>query len=457
MVDEAGKAADSTVHAGVTFFGQFIDHDITLDVSTSLDRPVFAGDVENSRTSNLDLDCVYGNGPDASPFLYDLPKLVVGDTLGQPNRYDLARFNGVALIGDSRNDENAIVSQLQAAFIAFHNAVVDAIVESSGGTIAELSPAQKRATFETARDHVIHYYHRLIAEDFLPNIIGVARTLEITTKGRKFYFKDGFFNPAANRVRRPYIPIEFSVAAYRFGHSQVRETYDLNQNRKNIPLFDLDDPMGLMGFKPIDPANVIDWRFFFPVDGSPQKAQRARKIDTKLPSHLFELNRVNVVPADDLGSLAARNLNRGRIYRLPSGQALAQVMGFDALAADGAVRHTLALRLTPLWYYILQEAKQQPVQKKYNMVVKTKLVKTSNYIKSSYKKGAGDSDGGDILGPVGGTIVGEVLIGLIDHYRESTGKGLDFIPSVEIGTTDAGEYGLRFQMQNLLRFTGLLQ
>lgn len=362
----------------------------------------------------------------------------------------------MALIGDPRNDENAIVSQLQAALIAFHNAVVDAIVEHEGTTIADLTPVQKRETFETARDHVIHYYHRLIAEDFLPNVIGADRTIEIATKGRRFYFKNGFYNPDANRVRRPYIPIEFSVAAYRFGHSQVRETYDLNQTRQNVLLFDPTDPMGLMGFKPIDPANVIDWRFFFPVDGSSQAPQKARKIDTKLPQHLFHLDQVNVVPAGDLGSLAARNLNRGRIYRLPSGQLLAKAMKLDALVADSAVTKTRAVSLTPLWYYILQEAKQQTVQRKYDMVVKTKLIKTSDFLKSLHKKDTGDSDGGDILGPVGGTIVGEVLIGLIDHYRESTGKGLDYIPSVEIETIDTGEYGLCFQMQNLLRFAGLL-
>lgn len=177
MVDESGQAGDSTVHAGITFLGQFVDHDITLDISTRLDRPAIASDVENNRTSNLDLDCVYGSGPEGSPFLYDLPKLVVGNDLGQPNRYDLARFNGVALIGDARNDENAIVSQIQAAFIAFHNAVADALVERSGSTIDNLSSTQKREIFEMARDHVIHYYHRLLAEDFLPNIIGVDRTL----------------------------------------------------------------------------------------------------------------------------------------------------------------------------------------------------------------------------------------------------------------------------------------
>ena len=424
-MEEGGQSGgEGIAPAGVTFFGQFIDHDITLDVTTQLDQPALPEQVENQRTINLDLDCVYGAGPEASPYLYDLPKLVVGDPVGTNGRHDLARFNAVALIGDPRNDENVIVSQLQAAFIAFHNAMVDKLLHKKELTEASLTPTQKRKIFEEARDHVIHYYHRLLIEDFLPQVIGVQLTKKIAEEGRRFYFKDGFYNNQNSRIRRPFMPIEFSVAAYRFGHSQVRQSYTLNGARTDVDLFGPEkdelnsqtdgsapnDP-GLRGFRPIEEQNVIDWRYFFAVDGSPVEPQKARRIDTKLPAHLFNLDRFGVVPSDDLGSLAARNLNRGRIYRLPSGQKLAKRMGLKSIPADDVVKSNLVIEETPLWYYILQEASHVQatwidnlaVEKSGNGEEEAAPKQRSGY---GLKQVAGETNEfGNILGPVGGTIV----------------------------------------------------
>ncbi|MEM1400034.1 MAG: peroxidase family protein [Pseudomonadota bacterium] len=451
-VTPGAPVGDSSIPAGVTFFGQFVDHDVTLDVSTRLDQPAIPEEIENFRTINLDLDCVYGAGPEASPYLYDLPKLVVGTELA-PGRNDLPRFNEVALIGDPRNDENAIVSQLQAAFIAFHNAMVDKIIEDDPFLDPlTLTPQEKREVFEEARDNVIHYYHRLLVEDFLPQVIGVNRTVNIAQNGRKYYFPEGFYDNDKARIKRPFMPIEFSVAAYRFGHSQVRQTYTLNENRQDVALF---DPSGLMGFKPIEPVNVIDWRFFFPVDdGSGIDPQKARRIDTLLPNHLFRLDEVGVVSPGDEGSLAARNLNRGRVYRLPPGQEIAKWLGEVPIAADLLTETTLAIPSTPLWYYILQESSHIETSRTYNMSVEVAwgADNKSNPIET---KGEG-SGFGDILGPVGGTIVGEVIAGLIDHYRETTGKGLDYIPSVKLETIDTGKFGQRVQMQHMLEFAGQL-
>ncbi|MGF1475796.1 MAG: peroxidase family protein [Geminicoccaceae bacterium] len=440
MLDDQGAVNDSATPAGFTFLAQFIDHDITLDTSSKLDRPAVPRAVENSRTPNLDLDCVYGAGPEASPFLFDLPKLRVGQPIGG-ERFDLARFDGIALIGDPRNDENVIVSQLQAAFIAFHNALADRLLAARGVALNALSEQAKRELFEAARDHVIHYYHRLLIEDFLPHIIGVERTIDIARRGRRFYFKDGFYDGANDDVRRPFMPVEFSVAAYRFGHSQVRQTYDLNAARLGVELFAAD---GLMGFRPIAETDRVDWHRFFAVDGR-GAPQMARKIDPLLPGHLFHLDEVNVVPPGDLGSLAARNLNRGRTFRLPSGQAIARAMGETPLAADETVREHLAIEETPLWYYVLQEASQV-------------VVTAEGYLPKVKSMGHGREMGsaaGNVLGPVGGTIVGEVITGLIDHYRERTGKGLDFIPEIDLETTDTGQFGQRFLMQNMLSAASL--
>ena len=461
MVEGGQSGGEGIAPAGITFFGQFIDHDITLDVTTQLDQPALPERVDNQRTINLDLDCVYGAGPEASPYLYDLPKLVVGDPIGSSGRHDLARFNKVALIGDPRNDENVIVSQLQAAFIAFHNAMVDKLLHEDGLTDASLTPTQKREIFEEARDHVIHYYHRLLIEDFLPQVIGVQLTKQIAQDGRRFYFADGFYNNKNSTIRRPFMPIEFSVAAYRFGHSQVRQSYTLNETRQDVDLFN-SETGGLRGFRPIEDQNVIDWRYFFAVDGSSVEPQKARRIDTKLPAHLFKLHEVGVVPSDDLGSLAARNLNRGRIYRLPSGQQLAEYMELKSIPADDDVKSTLVIEETPLWYYILQEASHVQATWKDNLAVEKKgsgQAEVDPEQKSGYglkQTPGGTKEFGNILGPVGGTIVGEVIIGLVDHYRESTGKGLDLIAEIDIGAKETSEFGRRVQMQHFLDFAGLL-
>lgn len=459
MEEGAQPVGEGIAPAGITFFSQFIDHDITLDVTTQLDQPALPQRVPNQRTINLDLDCIYGAGPEASPYLYDLPKLVVGSPIGSSGRHDLARFNGVALIGDPRNDENVIVSQLQAAFLAFHNAMADKLIDEKELDEASLTPKQKREIFEEARDHVIHYYHRLLVEDLLPQVIGVQRTIEIAQDGRRFYFQDGFYDNENSTIQLPFMPIEFSVAAYRFGHSQVRQSYTLNEAQQNVNLF---DPVtgGLRGFRPIEEQNVIDWRYFFAVDGSPIPPQKARRIDTQLPDHLFKLHLVGVVPSDDLGSLAGRNLNRGRTYRLPSGQQLAERMGLESIPADEVIKTSLVVEETPLWYYILQEASHVQTKWKDNLAIEAN---GSSQQEFNQKAGYGlkqepenTKEFGNILGPVGGTIVGEVIIGLIDHYRESTGKGLDFIADIDIGAKETAQFGRRVQMQHLLNFAGLL-
>jgi len=359
--------------------------------------------------------------------------------------------------------------------------------------------------FEDARDHVIHYYHRLLVEDFLPQVIGADRTANLAQQGRKWYFPDGFYDNENSAIQLPWMPIEFSVAAYRFGHSQVRFSYHLNNATQDVPLFsfptDGSPPspnMHLMGFTPLADSHVINWRYFFPVGGSESLLQHARKIDTKLPSHLFALDRANVIPQGDLGSLAARNLNRGRVYRLPSGQDIATAMGIAPVSADATTINTLAFGQTPLWYYILQEADHVSTtwNTNYNMILEVPAATSNENAASSSLESIGSTSlesirggkgyrpdttiaalaesteaastestetasipltGGNILGPVGGTIVGEVIYGLIDHYRERTGKGLDYNSSISLEETNTGIYGRRIQMQHVLDFAGQLE
>ncbi len=385
-MDESGAAScvqDGNVPAGFTFFAQFIDHDITLDPVSRLDRPADPSSLRNFRSPNLDLDCVYGGGPDVTPYLYRSDgKLVIQrrrERRDGPWFDDLPRMGrtNVAIIGDPRNDENLFVSQLQLAFLKFHNRVLDDLPNGD---------------FERARDTVVHYYHRAIVEDLLPRILDGRQLADICHNGLRYY-------AGALKTEHPCMPVEFSVAAYRFGHSQVRDRYHVNDRHLDVDLFDQG------GF--MRPRTYVDWRYMFEFDGE-RAPQYARRIDTRLPAALMNLPaRVAANPS----SLAQRNLLRGRVFRLPSGQSVARRMAADGvidvgevLEPDEATRRS-GMKDTPLWYYVLQEA--------------------------------GES-GGDRLGPVGSRIVGEVLVGLIEHYRDRTGKGLDLVPEVDIGLPEPG-------------------
>ena len=362
----AGGADSPTIPAGFTFFGQFIDHDITLDVTSSLERQNDPAAVENFRTPLLELDNVYRSGPDVDPYLYDFVngrftgKLVYG-TPANPNDLQRAK-NGRAIIGDPRNDENALISQLQLTFIKFHNAVVDATA----------SPGlQGNSLFEEAQRIVRWTYQYIIVKEFLPLIVGQAMVDSILNDGCMCYEWD---RP------HPPIPVEFAVAAYRYGHSQVRQTYKVNDATAQ-PLDLFGSALG-MGFQPIAPQHVVQWRHFFKVPGNAQVPQMGKKIDTVLAPGLLNLPFV-ADPRPARKSLASRNLVRAKSFSLPSGEAAARAMKLQPLAAAQNPIGDMGLRETPLWFYLLKEA--------------------------AVTSGAG----ADHLGPVGGRIVAEVLLGLL--------------------------------------------
>ncbi len=462
---------NSLAPAGITFLGQFIDHDITLDVSSKFSRPQINAALENGRTPNLDLDCVYGGGREASPYLYhdagdaaNKAKLIEGKPLegaGTKGRFDLQRnIDGRAIIGDPRNDENIFVGQVQAAFIRFHNACVDYLSNPPKGPDGKPVREAVHGTeelYEKARDTTTHYYHRIVLEDLLYRIIGLEMIQAIATQGRQFYFPNGFNDGDDGWPERPFMPVEFSVAAYRYGHSTVRDEYVLNAGKKK-PLFDKD----LRGFQPLPKGCHLDWDWYF-VAQDKIAEQFAHKIDPFLPAPLFELPGF----AAPEHSLPSRNLMRGRIFRLPSGETIGQRMvdeGVDIAAREamgpemilsaetkmpakvkelfGKLTSEYAMTETPLWLYVLMEA--ATFGKGFS----------SPEIFTPEEKA---SKGGDRLGPVGGRIVGEVLMGLLDHYRDATGKGLDYDPDIPSGVPHgvqlAGmKFGPRMSMRALIDF-----
>ena len=350
-----------------TYFGQFVDHDLTLDLSPSPTATVDPATLVNQRTLTFDLDSVYGGGPDVSPQLYqaDRTRLLVN-----PNRFDLPRNpDGSAVLVERRNDENQILAQIHAAFLAFHNTQVDAGLG-----------------FDQARAVTVAAYRHIVRTEFLPHIVSAATLATVTDDLKKG--KQGFYDPG--KRKEPMTPVEFSVAAYRFGHSQVRLAYRLNGNGNcaNLQVFSLTDPAAsLMGGRPIPETRRISWGMF--LDDLPQPEGCAgvqprnisRKIDPLLSASLF---RLPIPGAEAAGSnvLGFRNLIRAKFYDMPTGQTVARAMGATPLTVPQA--GPLFADATPLWYYILAEA-------------------------------SADNDGAT-LGPVGGRIVAEVFVDVLAKF-----------------------------------------
>jgi hypothetical protein len=379
-----GIDQSTTIPAGFTYLGQFIDHDITFDPTPFGARDSRPRRTVNLRTPRLDLDSLYGGGPDLQPYLYekDAPRrllLAKGPPLDLPRNHE-----NVALLGDRRNDENAIISQLHLLFARFHNRIADDL-----------------GSFEKARRRVLRHYHWIVLHEYLPMVLGDS------WKGPRKHFR-----PAGE----PFIPAEFSGAAFRFGHSMVRPSYGI----RALPLETSQPGEGgialfpdLQGFRKLEEIRRIDWERFFEL--ADRRPQDSSKIDTRLAGPLFAL------PFDDEPALARRTLLRGKKLGLPSGQTLAHALGQPALD-DKALRlkdvpEPLREKLTgstPLWYWILCEA---------------------------------EKGGGEQLGPLGALIVGEVLTGLIETDPTSfVNAKPDWKPGVLGGTP--GE----FSMASLVRY-----
>lgn len=415
MVNEP-SSNDGPIPAAYTYFGQFIDHDITktsFDLSLKpasgkdiiddaslvpLAKADLSAKVFNDRSFSLDLDSVYEG--DARDSILPDGRFRIG--LLSPSGFnpiptierthDLPRrdpdptnkaLDRAALIGDPRNDENLLVAQTHVAFLRSHNRLID-----------------RGLSFDQARRAVRRRYQWAVLHDFLPRVCDPSVIHEVLANG------PSFFKPATRADM--VMPVEFSAAAYRFGHSMIREAYDHNATFGPPPapglatfnfLFtftalsgDISPAPGPSQEFPTLPDNwTIDWRRFFGTAANPASLNPARLIDTHLMPVLSELpNEVGEPIVSLMGVLAARNLRRGYLLGLPTGQAVAATIGVAPLArqvlvdavalADRPMVDAAGLfDRTPLWFYVLAEA--------------------------------GDAKGpeGKHLGPVGSRIIAETL------------------------------------------------
>jgi hypothetical protein len=343
ICDGGSDCEDAEGASGWPLFGQFIAHDITADRSPVTLRADPAA-LRNFHAPRANLEPLYGGGPAADPYLYsraDPSKFLLGPSQDHPRNHE-----GIALIGDPRNDVHFFVTRLHTAFARAHNRIVDRL-RDDGVAEAEL--------FAKARRVTTWHYQWILLEEFLPRVTG-DRVGE-----RRVYTPEG----------PPTIPLEFADAAFRYGHSQIRNAYRLTKEGDDLLLFP-----DLLGFRPNE--SELDWSALFDLPGRPCW-QPAKRIDGTLARSLIELPQAitGAVDVEAYRSLAARDLQRCQALGLPSGETVARAIGEEpvdsGLGWDG----------TPLWYYVLVE-----------------------------------SDG-ERLGPVGATIVGEVLRGIIELDPES--------------------------------------
>ncbi|SDG31437.1 peroxidase family protein [Klenkia brasiliensis] len=368
--DPSDRDADDNpaITGGYTFLGQFIDHDLTRDTTPLTEQAVDPHGLRNFDTACFDLGSVYGRGPDLDPQLYDPARpgwLAVGEPDGVP---DLPRApDGTAHLGDPRNDENLVITQLHAAFLRFHN----------------VQMAEGRSYLDARRLTQWHFQW-LVVQEFLPRVCQPAVVQGLLALGNRI----PWFRPRS--TVRPMMPLEFSVAAYRFGHSMVRSEYEVNDAHV-FPVFGT-APDDLSGGRPVPPGHRVHWEYFFDVPGRarPDGLNLARRIDTRLALPLHDLPGT-VVSRDTtplITDLAERNLLRGKRLGLPAGQDVAARLGQRPLtnAQLGLTDPGWGGR-APLWFYVLKEAEL--------------------------------TQGGARLGPTGGLLVAGTLLTLLFLDRTS--------------------------------------
>jgi Animal haem peroxidase len=411
--DPYGTNPDNpTMTAGSTFVGQFTDHDITFDQTSQLGVPQDPLVSPNTRTPALDLDSVFGGGPGLRPDLYEPnpdgsvgPKLRIGSGGVHEDVPRVGNGDGTysAFLGDPRNDENVIIAGLHCAHILFYNRVLDELSQLDLRAFPSVRSARggevshHYVKFLIAREVTLWHYQWLLVNEHLPQIAGQGVVDDVLRFGNRVY------RPPAGDA---FMPIEFGAAAYRFGHSMVRPSYRANftsgtgdsPSPTANPFFalvfdvgqrDFSDPVSydrddLLGGYPA-PRRYIGWQTF--LDLGDGQVKNNKKVDATISSVLFTLPVPAIAPHTQTAPvvLPQRNLLRQLTWGLPSGQSIARAIGAEPLARDdlgdiGGVYPRFA-RSTPLWYYVLAEAKV--------------------------------AAGGLRLGPVGGRIVVETLIGLL--------------------------------------------
>lgn len=410
-----------SLSAGFTFLGQFIDHDmtefrvvspefgLTMQNPTLGQRQKILEDGEaptstNGRSAHLDLDSVYGVLDDIDLALFDDKGYFKTFKDESGRSVDILRnqnYKDGRLIADPRNDENKIIVQLHVLFERLHDKL----------HVPPKSSENLKASIAGTRKKAVEIYRKIVLYDYLSRIANPSIVLSV---GERIIENRSLFQKSNLRARRALrilgigdsvsekeienlivTPVEFAHAAFRLGHSQIRDGYRMN-SVLGLPLFTTgavptNNPPDLRGNASITKNIEIEWKFFFG-----NASQPGEPIDATLSKSLFRL------PPPSIGeppiSLAERNIRRGIDFGLPSGQEIAQVLnheygGVATLRPEQIIPDDVFKRypdlavvdesitvITPLWFYILRESQEL-------------------------------ADGDTFIGPVGSYIVAETILG----------------------------------------------
>lgn len=422
--DGLPSIGNDKIPAAYTYFGQFIDHDLTLDLVSTFEAEIDPPATRNFRTASLELDSLYGLGPHGSPFLYcqrSLDRFRLGEvrnaTRAGELELDLPRLeDGTALIADPRNDENLLVSQLTVAFLRLHNRFA-----------AEQPEKDWRDRHKAAKQLLRWHYQWVVLNDYLPRIVGKQLVEDLLNGHRRLY-------DPLDEAQEAFIPVEFSAAAFRFGHSQIRASYAINADTQGqVPTFpatrspdpfalpDVTKPRPSLQGGPVRQRDVVDWSLLV---GGGERVQKSLRIGPRLSEPLRALPFDVLRDSPKQGVLAVRNLRRGAALRLPDGRAAA--MFAAALISTSEIRpldeaqiwsafEQYRLAEVPLWFYILREAEVH-------------------------------GDDGRRLAGLGARIVAETIVGVLQKDpRSILGDGKRFAPS------EALLHDGKFDLEALLR------
>ena len=427
MLDrESRDSEDSTVEAGYTYLGQFIAHEITHNGTEypGSGKQLSEGDILQKTSPNIDLGSLY----DEMNFEPGTYRLALGSTMcGYPGPLcaDIPRYQqGAPQIPEARNDENTSISQLHVAMIRFHNAVASQCLGETG-----------KCSLDEIKKIVIQHFQSVVLHDYLEKIVDPTVYKHVMQFGNQWY------DPRTERT--PAMPVEFAMAAFRFGHSMVRTVYP-DWNEFLSPTLEgllAETNQGGRYFTRLKSRWLLDWRRMFDFDEL--KPIYARRIDTQIAQKLLELPKNTLEFKKPSRNLAARTLLFGRTASLPSGQKAAEEINAILFSAKSKpslieildpdnipppenqeacrVLNTENLKnYTPLWYYILREARVQQC--------------------------------GNRLGQLGSWIVMEVLYRLIIDSEYSILQEKNWKPTLPVtAVTDCREV---FTFRDLLRFAG---
>lgn len=393
------------INAGYTYFGQFLDHELTKDTSNVAEAwNAEPHSIENMRSSRLDLDLLYGSevgaANDATLFEADGTRLKIGppvdSTIGTPGparrSFDIRVENGELKVADERTRDNLILREMTAVFARLHNRAV----EQWRGSV------DPRQLFAKARLQTMRQFQRIVWEDYLPQVLDWNLYASV-------------FGPGAPRKiewRRFTVPAEFSAAAMRFGHSMVLDQYFLNAE-KDVPL---NTVLGQARKKEQLTAEwEIDWGAFYQ-NASGSTTISARPINTRMVPELHHLDLEALLLYNDGAPFIQRDkaaapkraeinllivsLMRGAGLRLATGQMVAEGFGFRPLTEE--LCRDCAGALTP----------QGEVLRRHNLVSQTPLL---FYI----LKEAEIANGGNKLGPTGSQLIAETVFAALAADQDS--------------------------------------